>query len=365
MATQSSTIATVDTASPVGGDRRAAVVIVTYNGAAHIRPCLQSLLASGVDAHQVLVVDNASRDETVRIVQKEFPAVRVLPGARNLGYGEAGNRGAEASDAEYLLIMNQDVVSTGGWVRRLIAELDSDPTIALATPKILIKQEPGRINACGNTPHYTGITTCRGYGRPADAFSRSEDVAAVSGAAFAIRTSVFRALGGFDPAFFLYLEDTDLSLRALLAGYRSICAPSAVVLHDFEPRFAPNKLFFLERNRPATLLKLYRWRTLLLLLPALVLAEAMVWGYAALGGRGRLWAKCRAYSWLLTALPTILEARERAQRARRISDRALLDRCVAELQLDELGRGRSGWAMAAANPLFRCWHRIARLVIRW
>jgi len=264
--------------------RSATVVIVTYNGSAHIRACLASLLEGGVQAQRVLVVDNASSDGTVELVRREFPSVRVQPGARNVGYGAAGNQGATISQSEYLVVMNQDVVCTTDWVSRLVAALEDDPTAALATPKILIRDDPYRINACGNAPHFTGITTCRGYGYPASDFAIREEVAAVSGAAFMMRRSVFEALGGFDESFFLYLEDTDLSLRAVLAGHRCLYVPSATVLHEFEPRFSEDKLFFLERNRHMMLLKLYRWRTLLLMLPALVLTEAAVWGYAALGG---------------------------------------------------------------------------------
>jgi GT2 family glycosyltransferase len=344
---------------------RAAVVIVTYNGSAHVGTCLRSLLVGEIHPSQILVVDNASGDGTVDLVRRGFPAVRLLRVATNLGYGAASNRGVRSCPAEYLAIMNQDVVSTAGWIDRLVSALDEAPMAALATPKILVKDEPSRVNACGNTPHYTGITWCHGYGRPSGDFGQREDVAAVSGAAFVMRRTVFEELGGFDPDFFLYLEDTDLSLRAALAGYRCLLVPDAVVLHDFEPRFSADKLFFLERNRHAMLVKLYRWRTLLVLMPALLLTEVAVWGYAVLGGRRHLWAKVRACAWVLVHLRAILRARRQTQATRRLPDQTLLQRFAADLHVDELGRS-SGWLVAAVmNPLLRGWYQVARVAVRW
>src|SRR5919204_388230 len=100
---------------------------------------------------------------------------------------------------------------------------------------------------------------------------------AVRGACFAVPRPLFARLGGFDERLFLYFEDTDLSLRARLAGHRCLAVPGAVVVHDHRPGFSPAKLRYLERNRWWTLLKLYRVRTLLALAPVLGLSEVVAW----------------------------------------------------------------------------------------
>ena len=84
-----------------------------------------------------------------------------------------------------------------------------------------------------------------------------------------MRRDVFEALGGFDPLFFMYLEENDLSLRAALAGFTTLFVPRAIVMHDFVPRFSAEKIHWLERNRFLLLAKLFKWRTLLVLTPAL------------------------------------------------------------------------------------------------
>jgi GT2 family glycosyltransferase len=258
------------------------------------------------------------------------------------------------------VVLNQDVVVAPGCVERLVGALDEAPAAMLATPKVLLTREPDRINACGNLPHYTGITVCRGYGRPAAAYSQIEAVGAISGAAFAARRDVFEILGGFDPALFLYLEDTDLSLRVILAGYQCLLVPEAVTFHDFEPRFAPEKLFWLERNRLAMLLKTYRWRTLTALAPALLLTEGLVVGYSVLHGQTAVVAKLRAYAWVVRHFRLILEGRRSIQARRRVSDRALLAHMVADLDLEELRHPVGRLAMRLVNPLFRAWLGVVR-----
>ena len=104
-----------------------------------------------------------------------------------------------------------------GWLRALIAVLESDPTAGAATPQIIFADRPEVVNACGNEVHFSGITYCREYGAPVSEKSPTE-VGAVSGAAFVIRKRLFEDLGGFEPTFFLYYEDTDLSLRIRCRG---------------------------------------------------------------------------------------------------------------------------------------------------
>lgn len=345
--------------------RRVCAVIVTHNGRAYIEACLRSLLESAQAPIDVIVVDNASTDGTPDLVRNRFPGVHVLAGGANLGYGGAINEAARHTAAEYLAILNQDTISNPGWIDRLVAVLERDRGAALATPMILLRHDPSRLNTFGIAPHITGITTCRGYNQPTSAFRSVEEVLAVSGAAFVIRRSVFDALGGFDASFFLYFEDTDLSLRAVLAGHRCLSVPEASVLHEFEARFSPQKLFYLERNRHAALLKLYRPRTLIVLGPALLLTELAVLGYSLLRGPACLATKVRAYGSLLGQAAAIRRARARAQARRRVPDRELLARATAQLDLEELGHPVARWALALINPFFRLWNRVALGVVGW
>lgn len=349
------------------------VIVVAHNGRGYLGDCLDSLQASGTDASQIVVVDNHSADGSAAFVEAEFPEITVLLSDANLGYGGATNvairEAAKRTDwasIEFVAVLNQDVVSGPNWIDELVAALGSDDTVALATPKVLLRNNPHVVNACGNSVHLTGITTCRGWGRLGSEFTRGTEIAAVSGAAFVARKSVFEAvLGGFDPLFFLYLEDTDLSLRAALAGFRAIYVPDAVVYHDFQPAFGTAKIHWLERNRIMLLVKIFRWRSLLLLLPALVLTELLVLGYALAQGVDTVGAKLHAYLWLLRHAREIGKARQKTQRGRRISDRELLALLTSKLDVRELDHRLAGPSALIANWLYRAWWTIARPLITW
>jgi GT2 family glycosyltransferase len=195
---------------------------------------------------------------------------------------------------------------------------------------------PALIDTCGNAVHLSGITVCRGYGRPSHELAAPERVLAVSGACFAIDRASFERLGGFDERFFMYLEDTDLSLRAALAGLPCHYAPTSRVRHRHVPAFGPRKLYWLERNRYLMLAKLWSPRTLLGLLPHLALMELLVWSYALLRGRDALVAKRDAWRWLARHAWLALRARRETQRQRGAPDAALLAGCAWRLDLSEL-----------------------------
>jgi len=339
------------------------VVIVTYNGYELIEPCLASVARAGVPLSAVIVVDNASADDTCEVIRSAFPQVRIIASDQNVGYGAAVNLGVRMTTSSYVLVLNQDAIVEPGLVEALVAALESDPMVALANAKIVLADDPTRVNACGNTMHYTGITVCRGFGASSSDFVEPEELQVISGAAFLARRLVFDRLGGFDPRYFLYLEDTDLSLRTALAGYRSVLVPNAVAHHQFVPRFAPEKLFWLERNRHMMLATNFEWRTLAALAPALALTDLIVLGYALLHGRRALTAKLRAYGWLIANWSTILRERRRIRRHARESDRSFFDRCARELDLAEISHPLARAAMGVVNPIFQAWYPIARRVL--
>jgi GT2 family glycosyltransferase len=191
-------------------------------------------------------------------------------------------------------------------------------------------------------------------------------VLAISGAAFLIRRAVWEELGGFDESFFMYHEDTDISLRAALAGYRAVYVPEAVAWHDYAASFGPQKVFWLERNRYALLLKIFRWRTLVALAPALALAEIVTLGYAALTSSRHLRAKARAYAWLLVNVRSILRRRRATQASRTIEDRAILAGCTASIQFDLARSGSlARHAKRVFDPLFHISYWFALKVVRW
>lgn len=313
--------------------RRVSIVVVNWNGLGDLRRCLPSLFLQRYDDFEVIVVDNASTDGSVAYVREAFPACRIVRMARNAGYAGAGNAGLAAARGDYVAVLNADTEVDPDWLGALVGALEAHPESALATPKILLMRDPSRVNACGNDVSPLMLATCRGLDRPAERYCREGPVPAVSGAAFVARRDVLRRIGLFDERFFIYYEDTDLSLRAMLAGYTCLFVPSAVVYHDYVWKLTPRKCFLHERNRCLSVLKTFRWRTLLGLAPALALAEVIVWAYVAARGRAYARAKLAAYHWLWANRDEVLQARAEVQARRRVGDRFVLDRLSPELSL--------------------------------
>jgi GT2 family glycosyltransferase len=313
---------------------RASIILVNYNGGDELVACLASLYA---DPHcrdyEVILVDNGSHDGSARRAARQFPHLTVLPSEENLGFGGANNLAAQYAAGPVLAFLNPDTVVQPGWLQALLQALQSDPR--------------------------AGLTLCRGLNQPANAYDAPAEVSAVSGAAFAVRRDLFRQLDGFDASYFMYFEDTDLSLRARLAGHRCLYVPQSVVRHHYRLHFGPQKTYYEERNRYVTLLKLYRPSTLLLLLPALLLAELITWGFVLLRDRPHWRNKLRAYRALWRQRRAILAVRRRVQATRRCTDRALLQNSTHRLAFEQTGAGLvARLAHLLFDPLFALQRRL-------
>ena len=221
---------------------RVAAIVVNYNAADHLARCLSSLENEGIKT--TVVVDNGSTD-TSREVTSRGSATWVETGA-NLGYGRAANLGSldpAAAPAEMLLVANPDVEVCPRAVSALVSALDSDPALCIVGPKIL--NADGSVYPSART--FPGLVDAIGHGllgmvAPRNRFTRRyrlldwdhrkpARVDWVSGACFLIRREAWDRLGGFDPAYFMYMEDVDLCWRAHAAGYEVGYEPRAEVIH--------------------------------------------------------------------------------------------------------------------------------------
>ncbi len=326
---------------------------MNYNAGRLLWRCLESVMSALADDCEVVLVDNASSDGSADRLELLFPRVTMVRLGTNAGFGAGNNLGARLAHGQYLVFLNPDTIPQPGWLEALLAPLETEASVGLTTAKILLADQPERVNACGNDVHLTGLTLCRGMGEPAARYVDEEEVGAVSGAAFAIRREVFEVLGGFDEDFFMYMEDTDLSLRARLAGWRIMLAPESQVWHTYRLRFGPHKVFYQERNRYVMLLKCLRWPTLVALLPALLLAEGVTWGFVLWSDRRNIANKLRAYVAIARQWRLIGRRRAATQALRRATDRALLRHSTHRLAYGQAGTGAvAQWAAWLFDPCF-------------
>jgi GT2 family glycosyltransferase len=339
--------------APLSTHILASVIVVAYNNKDSLRECLGSLLRTLPSACEILLVDNASIDGSADLVVEGYPAVKLIRSQVNLGFAGGNNLAATDARGEYLVFLNPDTTTMPGWLEKLLAPLEENLQIGLTTPQILLMRSPEIINTCGNNIHLSGLTLCRGVGLKRGELSIQEEVGAVSGAAFAIKRELFLKLGGFDDRFFMYMEDADLSWRARLAGYDCTYVPTSLVYHDYELRFRANKVLFQERNRYCMLLKNLHWCSLIALMPVLLLAEVVTWGFVLLRQRSQWAQKFQAYAWVARNWSEIMTLRAQTQALRKRSDRQLLRLHTWRLDIEQTGPGGvTKIANGIFSPLF-------------
>jgi GT2 family glycosyltransferase len=352
--------------SAAGQPVRTSIVIVSYNHQDKLLKCLRSVLHSMPPDCELIVIDNDSTEGNVAAVSAEFPDVTLLKSDRNVGFGAAANRAAAAARGAFLAFLNPDTIVEPGWLASLVSRLDREDGVGLVTPRILIESTPHLINTCGCDVNLTGLSTCRGLNRERGSYPHADQVGAVSGAAFVIRKTLFDQLHGFDQDMFLYMEDIDLSWRAGLAGWRTLYVPESIVYHDYELKITRLKIFWQERNRYLMLLKCMKWRTLIVMSPAYLLAEGVTWGFVFLRDRKNLANKISAMLWIVSNWKLIRAKRLETQRIRTTTDRSILKTTKPTVDFSQ-GGGRLAGAVAAAvfNPLFFAARAFSLAVVWW
>ncbi|GAB4242329.1 MAG: glycosyltransferase family 2 protein [Ekhidna sp.] len=249
-----------------------AVVILNYNGATFLKQFLPAVLCYSGDA-KIVVADNASTDNSVQLLENDFPEITLLKLSENYGYAGGYNEALKQIQSDYYVLLNSDIEVTHDWLTPLITFLDDNPTYAACQPKIKDFQHRNLFEYAGAAGGYLdalGYPYCRGrifetleidsgqYNDPADIFWSS-------GACMIIRASAFHEVGGFDSDFFAHMEEIDLCWRLHSHNYKIRVIPSSTVyhvgggtLHKASPfktylNFR-NGLYLLLKNLPATLL---------------------------------------------------------------------------------------------------------------
>ena len=219
-----------------------AVCIINYGTGDLLRECLHSVLIQNPD--EIIVVDNASTDNSVEMMKAEFPSIPLIALEKNVGFGAASNRGIKNCRSEHILLLNADTMMKPGSLQALNRYLETHPHVSMIGPRVL-------------NPDGTLQTSCFYYPTPPHVFlyisgfyqliprlpilkkwslqkavsKKAMAVPWVLGAALAFRREAFEILGGFDESFFLYFEEVDLCYRLFLQGKQIHFVPEAEVVH--------------------------------------------------------------------------------------------------------------------------------------
>ena len=290
---------------------KVAVVILNWNGKIFLEKFLPSVLLSSYSNLSVFVADNASTDDSVAFLEKEFPAVEVIINCENGGFAGGYNSALKNVAADYYVLLNSDVEVSANWIEPVITLMENDPAIGACQPKILEEKNRDHFEyagAAGGWLDKLGYPFARGrvLNETEKDTGQYDDAAPcfwASGAAMFLRAAVFHSLGGFDEYFFAHQEEIDLCWRMQLAGHKIFVQPASVVYHvggGTLPKGNSKKTYLNFRNNLIMIWKNTPAGRLVFLLPPRFFLDAMAAWKALLSGDGGYFLaviKARLHFW--------------------------------------------------------------------
>jgi len=211
------------------------VIIVNWNGLHLLKRCLSSVLNTDYPNFEVIFVDNASSDGSVRFVESVFgndERLKIIRNDENLGLARGNNVGATYAKGKYLVFLGNDTYVDRNWLRELVEVMEDKPTVSAAQCKQLLMDHPKRIDHIGSYMDLLGNSVPVGVNEEdSGQYDYEFELFSAECTSFVIRKRVFDEMGGFDKDFFLYWESDDLCWRMWLSGYRVVFLPKVIVYH--------------------------------------------------------------------------------------------------------------------------------------
>ncbi|MBQ9474463.1 MAG: glycosyltransferase family 2 protein [Bacteroidales bacterium] len=243
-----------------------AVVILNWNGLHMLQRFLPSVTACTQGDARVIIADNGSTDQSLPWLAANYPDLQVIALDKNYGFADGYNRALAQVEADYYVLLNDDVEVTPNWWQTVVNTMEKDPRIAIAQPKLLMYDQRDTFEYAGGAGGFIdklGYPFCRGrlFATLEQDHGQYNDIREIfwaSGAAMFIRADVWRAMGGLDGDFFAHMEEIDLCWRVKNAGYKIVCCPAATVYHvggGTLPKSSPTKTMLNFRNNLAMLYK--------------------------------------------------------------------------------------------------------------
>lgn len=249
-----------NTGSNADGMKPLAVIILNWNGRDLLRRFLPSVVEhSDSSISRIVVADNGSDDDSIEVLEREFPQVEILRLEKNFGFAEGYNRAVKAIECKYTILLNSDAAASPGWDIALFDFMENQPDVGACQPKLLSFNNPESFEYAGAAGGYidcNGYPYCRGRifdtcEKDAGQYDSIADIHWATGAALMVRRQVYIDCGGLDPEFFAHMEEIDLCWRIRLAGWKIAIVPTAVVYHlggGSLPAENPRKTYLNFRN---------------------------------------------------------------------------------------------------------------------
>lgn len=313
------------------------IIISNHNGwrLGLLRSCLESVFKINYPRFEVILVDNASSDESIARARdgfKDRDNFKIIANRVNM-YSQGLNMGIEVARGKYLAFFNNDLAVEPNYLKEILGVLEKDESIGLAQGKLLSYNNRTRIDSVGETMDIYGTPKTIGAGEiDKGQYNRIKEILSVSGSASIMRQGILEEIGSFDPQYGIGYEDMDLALRCRLRGYKIVFIPGAIIYHkrgatDSTQEVRLKVRWHFNKNRVATLVKNYSLGNLLKALPVTILLYLLAFLWEALVKREFKLAGTRvsALFWNAKNLKSLLKQRMIVQKnMRRVPDAQIL-----------------------------------------
>lgn len=350
---------------------KVAVALVNYKDYAkkYLNECIASLRRQSYpkDSFKIFIVDNATSAETEKYLRETAVGAEIIPDRRNTGFALGNNlamcRALEVG-YDYVVLFNVDTIAEPRWLEELVRAAEADKGLGAVQSLIMLHPETEKINSLGNQLHFLGFGFCEGYGEKISDLKPpiQRPFFYASGASVLYPVEALKKVGLFDPEFFMYHEDTDLSWRIRRAGYKILLAEKSIMYHKYQFSRSILQFYYMERNRMIMMFENYRLGTLIMIFPPFLIMELGMLFYAAL--RGMFWTKLRTYGYFLHWKNWARMIKNKRQKAklRKVSDRKLSRLIVGRLEFQEIANPILTYLV---NPVFNVYWKLVRLLIFW
>ncbi len=299
-------------------------MLVNWNGKEHLATCLKSLAAVTYKPHEIILVDNASTDGSVEWVKEHYKNVRIVQNRENLGFARGHDAGVAVARGTNLLLLNVDTVVEPTFLERLVDRLETDETIGVVQPKVVLGTNPRLIDSVGSFFLPNGLLYH--YGREKDEklpqYNIPMDIFSAKGVCMLIRLEVIDRVGLFDPDYFAYFEETDFCMRVWLGGWRVVYEPTSRIAHTGGAASSKQPPAFIvyhaSKNVICTYLKNLSFPYALRVIPSIVTLYS-VWCLVSVvtGKLSTAYAVMRALWWNVIHIGETMRKRSKVQRTLR------------------------------------------------
>ena len=301
------------------------IIILNYNGNEFLENCIESIFRETEQKFELIIVDNNSPDKSGEKLSKKYESCKFILNEKNVGVSEGLNIGIKNAKGSHIILLNNDLIVAPKWLDYLF-QAYREKGEGLYQPKFLKMKDKKIIDSAGNLINIFGFGFSREKGKKDNLqYNTIEEIGFAAGTCLFCSKKIFDEIGLFDEKLFAYNEDLDFGWRARLSNYKSYYVPKSIVYHhgSAQWKWSGEKFYLLERNRWVVLLSNYSIKTILKLLPSLLIIEFALLIFFT--KKKMLLKKIKSYIGILKLSNHIKEKRKKLIKIKKVSDKEILD----------------------------------------